>query len=134
MSKFFINRPIVAMVISIVMVLVGSLTILTLPVAQFPNITPPEIQIIATYVGADAQTLEQARTTATTDVDRGLGARWMAMNDHTVASSGAMLLRLDWYVWINIAEICGPVTDCDQRSSAWASCIPSSTACAKNES
>src|ERR1700728_2969188 len=63
MSKFFINRPIVAMVISIVMVLVGSLTVLSLPVAQFPNITPPEIQVIATYVGADAQTLEQAVAT-----------------------------------------------------------------------
>jgi HAE1 family hydrophobic/amphiphilic exporter-1 len=43
MSKFFINRPIVAIVISIVMVLVGALTVLSLPVAQFPNITPPEI-------------------------------------------------------------------------------------------
>src|ERR1700728_3169281 len=63
MSKFFINRPIVAMVISIVMVLVGALTVLTLPVAQFPNITPPEIQVIGTYVGADAQTLEQAVAT-----------------------------------------------------------------------
>src|SRR5580698_2952518 len=63
MSKFFINRPIVAIVISIVMVLVGSLTVLSLPVAQFPNITPPEIQVIATYVGADAQTLEQAVAT-----------------------------------------------------------------------
>ena len=63
MSKFFINRPIVAMVISIVMVLVGALTILTLPVAQFPNIAPPEIQVLATYVGADAQTLEQAVAT-----------------------------------------------------------------------
>jgi HAE1 family hydrophobic/amphiphilic exporter-1 len=63
MSKFFINRPIVAMVISIVMVIVGSLTILTLPVAQFPSIAPPEIQILATYVGADAQTLEQAVAT-----------------------------------------------------------------------
>ncbi len=63
MSKFFINRPIVAMVISIVMVLVGSLTVLTLPVAQFPNITPPEIQVQAVYVGADAQTLEQAVAT-----------------------------------------------------------------------
>src|SRR5271166_1143079 len=63
MSKFFINRPIVAMVISIVMVLVGALTVLSLPVAQFPNITPPEIQVIATYVGADAQTLEQAVAT-----------------------------------------------------------------------
>src|SRR5580700_7430168 len=63
MSKFFINRPIVAMVISIVLVLVGSLTILALPVAQFPNIAPPEIQILATYIGADAQTLEQAVAT-----------------------------------------------------------------------
>src|SRR5271156_4058903 len=63
MSKFFINRPIVAMVISIVLVIVGSITILSLPVAQFPNIAPPEIQIVATYVGADAQTLEQAVAT-----------------------------------------------------------------------
>src|SRR5580658_6063961 len=63
MSKFFINRPIVAMVISIVMVLVGTISILTLPVAQFPNIAPPEVQVLATYVGADAQTLEQAVAT-----------------------------------------------------------------------
>src|SRR5271157_3577757 len=63
MSKFFINRPIVAMVISIVMVIVGAITILGLPVAQFPNIVPPEIQVLATYVGADAQTLEQAVAT-----------------------------------------------------------------------
>ena len=63
MSEFFINRPIVAMVISIVLVLVGSIIILNLPVAQFPNIAPPEVQILATYVGADAQTLEQAVAT-----------------------------------------------------------------------
>jgi len=63
MSKFFIKRPIVAMVISIVLVLVGALTVARLPVAQFPNIAPPEVQILATYVGADAQTLEQAVAT-----------------------------------------------------------------------
>jgi hydrophobic/amphiphilic exporter-1 (mainly G- bacteria), HAE1 family len=63
MSKFFINRPIVAMVISIVLVIVGGLTILNLPVAQFPSIAPPEVQVLATYVGADAQTLEQAVAT-----------------------------------------------------------------------
>src|SRR5437016_4803580 len=63
MSKFFINRPIVAMVISIVMVIVGAITIFSLPVAQFPNIAPPEIQVLATYVGADAQTLEHAVAT-----------------------------------------------------------------------
>lgn len=63
MSRFFINRPIVAIVISIVLVIVGAITIVSLPVAQFPNIVPPEIQILATYVGADAQTLEQAVAT-----------------------------------------------------------------------
>src|SRR5881409_19232 len=63
MSKFFINRPIVAMVIAIVTVIVGVVTIAGLPIAQFPNIAPPEIQISATYVGADAQTLEQAVAT-----------------------------------------------------------------------
>ncbi|HTV56832.1 MAG TPA: multidrug efflux RND transporter permease subunit [Terriglobia bacterium] len=63
MSKFFIRRPIVAMVIAILTVIVGAVTIFTLPVAQFPNIVPPEVQILATYVGADAQTLEQSVAT-----------------------------------------------------------------------
>src|ERR1700688_932255 len=63
MSKFFINRPIVAMVISIVMVIIGAITILTLPVALFPNIVPPEVQVVATYVGADAGTIEQSVAT-----------------------------------------------------------------------
>src|SRR5436309_4743096 len=63
MSKFFINRPIVAMVIAIVTVIVGAVTIAGLPIAQFPNIAPPEVQILATYVGADALTLEQSVAT-----------------------------------------------------------------------
>jgi len=63
MSKFFINRPIVAMVIAIVTVIVGAVTIASLPIAQFPNIAPPEVQVLATYVGADAQTLEQSVAT-----------------------------------------------------------------------
>src|SRR6266852_4393016 len=63
MSRFFINRPIVAMVIAIIMVIVGAVTITSLPVAQFPNIVPPEVQVVATYVGADAQTIEQSVAT-----------------------------------------------------------------------
>src|ERR1700731_1778268 len=63
MSKFFIDRPIVAMVIAILMVIVGAVTIGSLPVAQFPNIVPPEIRLQATFVGADAKTLEQAVAT-----------------------------------------------------------------------
>src|ERR1700745_3868976 len=63
MANFFIRRPIVAIVIAILMVIVGAITIATLPVAQFPNIAPPEIWLQATYPGADAQTLEQAVAT-----------------------------------------------------------------------
>src|ERR1700724_2843232 len=63
MSKFFINRPIVAMVIAILMVIVGAVTITSLPVAQFPNIVPPEIRLQATFVGADANALEQSVAT-----------------------------------------------------------------------
>jgi hydrophobic/amphiphilic exporter-1 (mainly G- bacteria), HAE1 family len=63
MAKFFINRPIVAMVIAILMVIVGVVSMLRLPTAQFPDIVPPEIQVQAIYPGADAQTLEQAVAT-----------------------------------------------------------------------
>jgi hydrophobic/amphiphilic exporter-1 (mainly G- bacteria), HAE1 family len=59
-AKFFINRPIVSMVISIIMVLVGAFAMLTLPTAQFPNITPPDMQVKATYPGADSLTVEQS--------------------------------------------------------------------------
>src|SRR5271163_3658070 len=63
MAKFFIDRPIFAIVISIVMVIVGVVSMLGLPTAQFPNIAPPEIQVTAIYPGADAQTLEQSVAT-----------------------------------------------------------------------
>jgi hydrophobic/amphiphilic exporter-1 (mainly G- bacteria), HAE1 family len=63
MSKFFINRPIVAMVIAILTVVIGAISILGLPVSQFPNIVPPEAKIQATFVGADAQTLAQSVAT-----------------------------------------------------------------------
>ena len=63
MSKFFINRPIVAIVISILTVIVGAITLVSLPVSQFPAIAPPEVQVSTTYVGADAQTVEQSVAT-----------------------------------------------------------------------
>jgi HAE1 family hydrophobic/amphiphilic exporter-1 len=60
MSKFFINRPIVAMVIAIITVILGVVCLLGLPVSQFPNIVPPQIQISASYTGADALTVQQS--------------------------------------------------------------------------
>jgi hydrophobic/amphiphilic exporter-1 (mainly G- bacteria), HAE1 family len=63
MSKFFIRRPIVAIVIAILTTIIGVVSMLTLPTAQYPDIAPPEIQIQANYAGADAKTLLQAVST-----------------------------------------------------------------------
>ena len=63
MYRFFIKRPIVAMVIAIVTVIVGLVAMAGLPVAQYPNIVPPEILLQTTYVGADALTIEQSVAT-----------------------------------------------------------------------
>src|ERR1700727_1943120 len=63
MSKFFIRRPIVAIVIAILTVIVGIVAMLSLPTSQYPDIVPPEIMVQATYPGADAKTLAQAVAT-----------------------------------------------------------------------
>jgi HAE1 family hydrophobic/amphiphilic exporter-1 len=71
-SKFFINRPIVAIVIAIITVIVGAVALVSLPIAQFPKIVPPEARITTTYVGADAQTVEQAVATPIEQVMSGV--------------------------------------------------------------
>ncbi|MGZ6124697.1 MAG: efflux RND transporter permease subunit, partial [Myxococcales bacterium] len=63
MGNFFIRRPIVAMVISIVTVIVGAVSLAGLPIAQYPEITPPLIQVTTTYVGASALDVEQSVAT-----------------------------------------------------------------------
>ena len=63
MSEFFVRRPIVAIVIAILMMLIGGVCILALPVAQYPQIAPPEIQVHTHYTGADALTIEQSVAT-----------------------------------------------------------------------
>jgi HAE1 family hydrophobic/amphiphilic exporter-1 len=63
MAGFFIRRPIVAMVISILIVLVGSAALLRLPVEQYPQLAPPNVQVTATYPGAGAETVEQSVAT-----------------------------------------------------------------------
>jgi len=63
MYRFFINRPIVAMVIAILMVIIGAVSMVSLPVAQFPSIVPPEIRIQTTFLGGDALTLAQSVAT-----------------------------------------------------------------------
>jgi HAE1 family hydrophobic/amphiphilic exporter-1 len=96
MSKFFINRPIVAIVISILMVIVGAVTIASLPVAQFPNIVPPEIQLQATYPGADAKTLEQAVATPIEQQMNGVdNMEYMYSLNATANSQTTMIVDFD---------------------------------------
>ncbi|WP_166332986.1 efflux RND transporter permease subunit [Sphingobacterium chungjuense] len=62
-SEVFIRRPVTAIVISILIMIIGSISILTLPISQYPSIAPPTVTVTANYTGADAQTVEQTVTT-----------------------------------------------------------------------
>jgi hydrophobic/amphiphilic exporter-1 (mainly G- bacteria), HAE1 family len=94
MSKFFINRPIVAIVISILMVIAGIVAMLRLPTAQFPNIADPQIQVIANYTGADAQTV--ADSVATPVEQQMAGVDNMNYMYSLNASNGQMTLTVDF--------------------------------------
>jgi HAE1 family hydrophobic/amphiphilic exporter-1 len=96
MARFFIHHPIVAIVIAIVMIIVGAVALTTLPVAQFPDIVPPEVNITANYVGADALTVEQSVATPIEQQMSGVdGMNYM----YSVNSNdGRMSLRVNFEV------------------------------------
>src|SRR5271167_4319775 len=96
MYKFFIERPIVSMVISIIMVIVGAVAVLGLPTAQFPNIADPQIQINATYVGADALTIQQS--VATPIEQQMSGVDNMEYMYSLNANNGTMKLTVDFNI------------------------------------
>ena len=101
MSKFFINRPIVAIVIAILMVLAGVVAMLELPTAQFPNIADPMIQVKATYPGADATTI--AESVATPIEQQMSGVSGMNyMYSLSASSGGGMTLYVDFQLGTDI--------------------------------
>ena len=96
MSNFFIRRPIVAIVISILMVIVGAITITSLPVAQFPEIAPPEIRVWGVYPGADAETMEKAVATPMEQQINGVdNMDYMYSLNSTNSSSTALMVDFD---------------------------------------
>jgi hydrophobic/amphiphilic exporter-1 (mainly G- bacteria), HAE1 family len=96
MAKYFVNHPIIAIVISILLVIVGVVSIVRLPIAQYPELAPPEIQLQATYVGADAETVEQSVATPIEQQMQGVDN--MIYMTSVNASSGLMRLRVNFDV------------------------------------
>src|ERR1700733_8507409 len=96
MSKFFIPHPIVAIVIAILTVILGTVTMFTLATSQFPDIVPPEILVTATYPGADAKTLTQAVATPIEQQMNGVDN--MIYMNSVSANNGVVQLFVDFDV------------------------------------
>jgi HAE1 family hydrophobic/amphiphilic exporter-1 len=104
-SDVFIKRPVTSIVISVIIVLVGLIAMSVLPIAQYPDITPPTVQIQGNYIGADAQTVEQTTTTAIeTQVNGTPGMAYMSSNSTASGASG-ITVTFEIGTDINIATL-----------------------------
>ncbi|WP_288237605.1 efflux RND transporter permease subunit [uncultured Alistipes sp.] len=92
MEKFFVSRPIFAISLAIVIVLVGLISIMSLPIEQYPDITPPVVEVSATYDGADAETVNNA--VATPVAQAVMGVSDMLYMQATSSNNGAMVLQV----------------------------------------
>src|SRR5205807_8836554 len=104
MARFFISRPVVAMVISVLMVIIGLVAMVQLPIALYPNIAPPEILLTARYPGADAVTLEQSVATPIEQQMSGVD-NMLSMYSPNQAARSPMQLR------VNVAVTTDPSVD-----------------------
>jgi len=93
-SIFFINRPVFAAVISIVIVVLGSVALVNMPIARYPDMAPPTIQVSASYAGADAQTVSD--TVAATIEKEVNGVEGMIYMNSVSANDGSMTLTVSF--------------------------------------
>lgn len=101
MVDFFIKRPIFAMVIAILMVFVGLLCLFMLPIAQFPDIVPPQIQVNTQYIGADSQTVSDS---VTTPLERSInGVHGMTYMNSSSNNLGYSMITINFYPGYNIS-------------------------------
>src|ERR1700760_4300913 len=99
-ANTFIKRPVTAIVISIVLVITGTVSILLLPIDQYPDITPPVVQVNGQFIGADAQTVEQ--TVATPIEEQVNGSPGMEYMQNNSTKNGAMQLNVTFKIGTNI--------------------------------
>jgi HAE1 family hydrophobic/amphiphilic exporter-1 len=99
-ANTFIKRPVTAIVISIVLVITGTVCILLLPIDQYPDITPPVVQVNGQFIGADAQTVEQ--TVATPIEEQVNGSPGMEYMQSNSTNNGAMQLNVTFQIGTNI--------------------------------
>src|ERR671928_1312407 len=104
-SRFFINRPIFASVLSIVIVLGGSIALFTLPVAQYPEITPPTVEVSAVYPGANARVV--ADTVAAPIEQQVNGVEGMMYMSSQCANDGSYTLSVTFRIGVdlNMAQV-----------------------------
>src|SRR6202050_4875913 len=99
-ANTFIKRPVTAMVVSIVLVIAGAICILTLPIDQYPDITPPVVQVNAQFTGADAQTVEQ--TVATPIEEQVNGSPGMEYMQSNSTNNGLMAINVTFNIGTDI--------------------------------
>jgi len=104
-AETFIRRPVTAIVISIVILLVGLISLSNLPIAQYPDITPPTVNINASFTGADARTVEQTTTTPIeTQVNGTPGMSYITSNS-TSSGQSTISVVFDVGTDVNIASL-----------------------------
>ncbi len=100
MSRFFIHRPVFAIVVSLVILIMGAVSILVLPIAQYPKIAPPMVQVTVTYPGASAETVEQSVATAVEQEVN--GAENMLYMNSKSSSDGTYILQVTFAVGTDV--------------------------------
>jgi HAE1 family hydrophobic/amphiphilic exporter-1 len=104
-SEVFIRRPVTAIVISILIVLIGAIVITTLPISQYPSIAPPTVTVTGTYTGADAQTVEQTVTTQVESQINGTPGMKYLQSNSTSDGRSAITVTFDVGTNIDIAAL-----------------------------
>ena len=104
-SEVFIRRPVTAIVISILISLIGTISIFTLPISQYPDVAPPTVSVSATYTGADAQTVEQTVTTPIESQINGTPGMLYMQSNSTSAGSANITVTFEVGTDIDVATL-----------------------------